>query len=180
MNTEDAQQKIEQAKELVISSISETMDLYGVSSSAGRLYGVLYFQGNPLSLDDMKDELGMSKPSMSSAVKKLQENEMVQKTWKKGTRRDMYVAEKDFFKSFSNFFCKKWEKEVVVNLKATYKALEILEPLLNDNEEIDETTKEEATTYYYQIKESQLYYEWLQQLVEGFKSGKIYDCFPKT
>jgi DNA-binding transcriptional regulator GbsR (MarR family) len=155
------------------------MDLYGVTPSVGRLYGIMYFQHEPMTLDEMKDELGMSKPSMSTAVKKLQDNEMVQKSWKKGSRRDMFIAQKDFFKSFSQFFCKKWEKEVIVNLEASIKAEEMLEKIIN-NDDIDEGIREEAKVYYEQINESKYYYKWLKRLVDSFKSGDIYKCIPKN
>ncbi|WP_209123710.1 choline update/conversion transcriptional regulator CudC [Alkalihalobacillus sp. BA299] len=163
---------------MVIGSISETMDLYGVTPSVGRLYGAMYFHKDPMTLDEMKEELGMSKPSMSTAVRKLQENEMVQKAWKKGERKDMYIAEKDFFKSFAEFFCKKWEKEVTVNLEATVKAEAILEEILLDPE-VSEETRQETIRCYTQLKESKVYYKWLKSLVDSFRTGDIYNYLPK-
>lgn len=174
----EAKDKLEQAKGLVIDSISETMDLYGVTPSVGRLYGTMYFHIEPMTLDEMKDELAMSKPSMSTAVKKLQENEMVQKTWLKGSRRDCYIAEKDFFNNFLHFFTKKWEKEVTVNLNASDKAIAMFEEILNDPDATDEI-KEQAKIYIKQIDESKVYYTWLSRLVDGVKSGEIYKYFPK-
>ncbi len=67
---------IEKAKTFVIDSIAETMDLYGVTRSAGTLYGTMYFEDD-MNLDEMRERLGMSKPSMSTSVKKLQDFDIV-------------------------------------------------------------------------------------------------------
>lgn len=61
---------IEQARDLVIDSIAETMDLYGITRSVGILYGTMYMR-DEMTLDEMREELQMSKPSMSTGVKKL-------------------------------------------------------------------------------------------------------------
>lgn len=70
--------KIEEAKDKVIGAIAETMDTYGVTPAAANLYATMYFE-DQMTLDEMRTELGMSKPSMSTSVRKLQEIEMVKK-----------------------------------------------------------------------------------------------------
>ena len=60
----------------MINSIGETMDLYGINRSVGNLYGIMVFEGS-MTLDEMRQQLQMSKPSMSSGVKKLQEFDIV-------------------------------------------------------------------------------------------------------
>ena len=71
-NNNDSQY-IEEAKDLVINSIGETMDLYGINRSVGNLYGIMVFEGS-MTLDEMRQQLQMSKPSMSTGVKKLIED----------------------------------------------------------------------------------------------------------
>ena len=43
-NFNNINQKIEEAKDLVINSIGETMDLYGTNRSVGNLYGTMVFR----------------------------------------------------------------------------------------------------------------------------------------
>ena len=71
--SKDYEQLLEQAKDIVINSIGETMDLYGVNRSVGNLYGTMVFEQSNMTLDEMRYELQMSKPSMSAGVKRLQE-----------------------------------------------------------------------------------------------------------
>ena len=42
------------------------MDLYGTNRSVGNLYGTMVFEGS-MTLDEMREHLQMSKPSMSLA-----------------------------------------------------------------------------------------------------------------
>lgn len=68
--SQNKQQQLEQAKDIVINSIGQTMDLYGTNRSVGNLYGTMVFEGS-MTLDEMRHQLQMSKPSMSAGVKKL-------------------------------------------------------------------------------------------------------------
>lgn len=103
-NNNDSQY-IEEAKDLVINSIGETMDLYGINRSVGNLYGIMVFEGS-MTLDEMRQQLQMSKPSMSTGVKKLQEYDIVKQQFTRGSRKQHFIAEKDFFTFFRNFFTK--------------------------------------------------------------------------
>ena len=96
--------KLEKARERVIDAIAQNMNLYGVTPSVGRLWGLMYFQDEPMTLDDMKQELGMSKTSMSTSVRNLVDLKMVDKVWKKGTRKDLYEVEEDWYQTFIDFF----------------------------------------------------------------------------
>jgi len=176
--TKPKNEDLKHAKDILINSIAETMDFYGVAPSVGGLYGTMCFEKDPMTLDEMKDILQMSKPSMSTGVRTLQENNMVKKLWKKGSGKTKYVAEKDFFKSFIRFYCKGWEREAKINLQAIYEAQKILEKILKDDT-CDDQTKEDAIIYLNQIEESKLYYHWLESLVDSFQSGDIFNYYPR-
>ena len=63
--------QLEEAKDIVINAIGETMDLYGINRSVGNLFGTMLFEDS-MTLDEMREQLQMSKPSMSAGVKRLQ------------------------------------------------------------------------------------------------------------
>src|SRR5699024_11580609 len=85
-----------------------------------------------INLDQMREELGMSKPRMSTSVRKLQEIDIVKKTFQRGSRKHTYMAEKDFFRSFMSFYCKMWEREVKMNMEAIYEADFYLKEVMED------------------------------------------------
>ncbi|GAA0607861.1 transcriptional regulator GbsR [Virgibacillus siamensis] len=177
LNYEKAEEKIDQAERLMVNTISETMDLYGVTPSVGRLYGMMYFKHQPITLDEMKEALSMSKPSMSTSVRKLQDINIVQKVWQRGSRKDSYMAEKNFFNYFTHFFGMKWEREVDMFQVSIRKSKEQLKEVIEDDE-TDETLRERAKLDYEQLDEAMIYYQWLEKLTKLTKSGEIYDYIP--
>ncbi|MCY7733664.1 GbsR/MarR family transcriptional regulator [Bacillus safensis] len=171
-----AEDRILAAKDLVIDSIAETMDLYGITRSAGILYGTMYLN-EEMTLDEMREELQMSKPSMSTGVKKLQDMNIVKKTFHRGRRKHSFVAEKDFFKFFTTFFPQKWEREVEVNLTAIEEAQEQLQEVAHDDQ-LEELVRVEAQQLIEQLESSKAYYDWLRRLAHSVHSGEIFDYIP--
>nr|WP_278309184.1 GbsR/MarR family transcriptional regulator [Oceanobacillus zhaokaii] len=174
---ERAMEKLDYAKDQVIEAISETMDLYGVTPAAGRIYATLYFK-DQMNLDEMRDELGMSKPSMSTNVRKLQQIEMVKKKFQRGTRKHTYTAEKDFFHSFMAYFCQMWEREVKMNMEAIHDSEKILQEIYEDVSLADEI-RNEAKEHYDLLNKSKVYYRWLEKLIHSIRSEEIYTFLPK-
>ncbi|MEH7345491.1 GbsR/MarR family transcriptional regulator [Bacillus sp. JJ1532] len=174
----NGKEQLEHARERVIETIAMNMNLYGVTDSVGRLYGMLYFHDQPLTLDEMKEELGMSKTSMSTSVRTLLELKMVEKIWKKGIRKDLYQAEEDWYQTFTDFFTIKWRAGISMNVSAMKKSLRELESLVN-SEETDEEIRMAARIDMEKLKDALRYYEWLNRLVDSFDSGKIFDFIPK-
>ncbi|WP_017470432.1 choline uptake/conversion transcriptional regulator CudC [Amphibacillus jilinensis] len=172
-----AKMKIEEAKDKVIGSIAETMDLYGVTPSAGNLYATMYFK-EQMTLDEMREELEMSKPSMSTSVRKLQEIEMVKKKYIRGSRKHTYAAEKNFFNSFMAFYCQMWDREVKMNMDAIKEAQSLLSDVEQDGT-ANATDIDHAREVYKQLEESKTYYHWLADLVASIRSEEIFSFLPK-
>lgn len=174
----NGEKKLEEARERVIDAISQNMNLYGVTESIGRLYGALYFQEAPMTLDDMKEELGMSKTSMSTSVRSLLELKMVDKVWKKGVRKDLYQAEPDWYQTFIDFFTIKWRNGISINVSAMEKSRADLQDLIQD-EQVDEGVKEKARMDIEKLTSALEYYDWLNRLVDSFESEEIFKYIPK-
>lgn len=172
-----AREKIEYAKDQVIGAISETMDLYGVTPSAGTLYATMYFN-DQMNLDEMREELKMSKPSMSTSVRKLQRNGMVKRIFQRGSRKHTYSAEKDFFRSFMSFYCQMWEREAKMNLKAIKEAETHLEEIIDD-EDVSTDLRNEAQAHHDLLGKSKTYYRWLERLAISVRDEDIFDFLPK-
>jgi len=176
MNGKD---ELEIIRERVIETIAKNMNLYGVTDSIGRLYGMLYFHDHPLTLDEMKEELGMSKTSMSTSVRVLQDLKMVEKVWKKGIRKDLYQAEEDWYQTFIDFFSIKWRSGATMNMSAMAKAIKELERLVDSKDAGEEVIKL-AMVDIEKLQSALEYYEWLNRLVDSFESGKIFELVPKN
>lgn len=174
--SQNKQQQLEQAKDIVINSIGQTMDLYGTNRSVGNLYGTMVFEGS-MTLDEMRHQLQMSKPSMSAGVKKLQEFDIVKQQFTRGSRKQHFIAEKDFFIFFRNFFTKKFQREIDINVEAVKDAQAIINSLL-ESSDLTEAETQEAQKIKSQLDHTHVYYEWLEQLTEAIESGEIFKYFP--
>lgn len=174
--SQNKQQQLEQAKDIVINSIGQTMDLYGTNRSVGNLYGTMVFEGS-MTLDEMRHQLQMSKPSMSAGVKKLQEFDIVKQQFTRGSRKQHFIAEKDFFIFFRNFFTKKFQREIDINVEAVKDAQAIINPLF-ESSDLTEAETQEAHKIKAQLDHTHVYYEWLEQLTEAIESGEIFKYFP--
>ena len=95
--SQNKQQQLEQAKDIVINSIGQTMDLYGTNRSVGNLYGTMVFEGS-MTLDEMRHQLQMSKPSMSAGVKILLNNNLREEA------ANNILSPRKTFSSFSETF----------------------------------------------------------------------------
>lgn len=172
-----AREKIEFAKDQVIGTIAETMDLYGVTPAAGRLYATMYFE-DKMNLDEMLEEVGMTKASMSTSVRKLQNIGFVKRLFTRGSRKHTYTAEKNFFNTFMSFYCQQWEREASMNLDAVHIAEKELAKIIHDPSIADEI-KAEAEEYYEMLNESKVYYHWLRKLAASIRTGEIFEFLPK-
>ncbi|PSL43540.1 DNA-binding transcriptional regulator GbsR (MarR family) [Salsuginibacillus halophilus] len=171
---EKYKEQIDDIRSMVTNAIAETMDLYGAPPSVGRIYGAMYFHENPSTLDDLREELDMSKAAMSTGVKRLLENKMVKRVYKKKQRKDLYQAETDLFKTFISFFTKRWEYELDVNLDAIKDAEPYFKELLND-EELPEALRESVEDDLQKIQQAREYYHFLQELIMLFRTEEIFD-----
>lgn len=170
-------ERLDEARDVMISALAQSMVAYGVTPSVGRIYAVLYFSASPLTLDNIKDEVAMSKASVSTGVRELIDTEMVAKVWKKGDRKDHYVAEKDFFRNFLNFMVKmlRLERGLI------HKGVEQTEPVISDIAEhgASREARELAAKDQALISESKAYLQWIMQLANAMESGEIFQYFPR-
>ncbi len=84
------------ARDNIIESAGRTTQGFGLGRIIGQLYVLLFFSPKPLSLDDMVEELRVSKGSVSTNIRELEKWSAVKKVWVKGNRKDFYEAEIDF------------------------------------------------------------------------------------
>ncbi len=64
----------------------------------GRIFGLLYLQPGPMSLDDITDELQQSKSNVSVQVRGLVDWQLVRQIRVVGSRKDHYLAATDFWR----------------------------------------------------------------------------------
>lgn len=173
----DGKEKLDKARRRITESIAQNIHLYGLPPSAGRQFGLMFFQDRPLTLDDMSEELGMSKTSMSTSIRALSEAKLVERAWERGVRKDLYEVKDDWYQSFIDTFTIKWRGSVSLHTTAIRRSLaELNELTLNESTSPDvliDAQKDIEKLIYMKN-----YYEWLDRLIDAFDDHKIFDLVP--
>ncbi len=86
------------AREHFIQGMSRISHFWGFSKAMGAIYGAIYLSENPVSLDELVGQVGVSKGAVSTNVRTLERLGMVHKQIQLGDRKDYYIAETDFWK----------------------------------------------------------------------------------
>lgn len=168
---------VQKLRKRIIEVIGRNMELYGLSDSTGHLYGLLFFTDHPMTLDEMGKEMAMSKTSMSTGVRNLLDLHMVNKVWQKGSRKDLYEVEYDWYQTFTDFFAIKWRKAVESNMLVLRKSVKEIDKLLleyGDSPIHDVLNRDKQ-----KMQESINYYLWLDRLIDAMEDGTIFDLVPK-
>ncbi|RJE91315.1 GbsR/MarR family transcriptional regulator [Paenibacillus sp. 1011MAR3C5] len=176
--TEEQRVKLLHTRRRVIESIGKNMDLYGITLSIGHLYGNMYFNQTPVTLDEMSQTMGMSKTSMSTGMRTLHDLKMINKVWGKGSRKDLYEVVPDWHQNFADFFSIKWRKALEQNMSALGRSMKEIDALIAEHGE-DEAFLALLASDKSKIDEAFKYYTWLDRLIDSFESGEIYQYFPK-
>jgi HTH-type transcriptional regulator, glycine betaine synthesis regulator len=161
-------------RERIIEAIADTMDLYGVTPSVGKLYGIMFFEDKPMTLEDMMSAMNMSKSNMSYAVRTLLESKMVVKLGEKQERKDLYQSENNFFLAFQNFFTSKLQREIDVMTEAINDVLPELKEFILHIDTLD-ADRQNALNDLHKLVHATEYYEWLQQFVNDLKNGSYFE-----
>ena len=170
-------EKYEETIDKFIQVIAKNMNVYGITSSVGRLYGVLYFSDKALTLDDMRKELEMSKTSMSTGVRALSEMKMVESTFRRGIRKDLYETEDDWYKSFTSLFGNRWRQHTETNMEEADEAIEELAALAENVD--DDTLKDKINRDIERLRYAKNYYKWLMRFIQVVETGEIFDYIPR-
>lgn len=110
-------------QEDIINEFTKTIEMFALTPSEARLFVTLYLNGEPMTLDEMSDALGKSKTSMSTGIRTLLDQKLVERVWKKGERKDYYQADEALYKKFMSNYTQRWlelanrQKEALSEIK---------------------------------------------------------------
>lgn len=133
MNTEDpGDQDLSEdrraAREQVIEAMARSLEVYGAKRSYGRLYGVLFFAAEPLSLDELVEASGYAKSTVSTAMNTLERFHLVRRRSVAGEGKKAYFeAEDDLWYVFQQFLREQVRREIQIMTRALEEAESALE-----------------------------------------------------
>jgi DNA-binding transcriptional regulator GbsR (MarR family) len=119
---------VAEAREEVIEALARSAAVYGLKRSYGRLYGILFFAEEPMSLDELSEESEYAKSTVSTAMKALERYHFVHRRSIPGEGKKAYFeAETDFWHIFQEFLQREVTREIDIMTRALNSAVDRLE-----------------------------------------------------
>jgi HTH-type transcriptional regulator, glycine betaine synthesis regulator len=146
-----------------VAGLGRLAHFFGFSEVMGRLYGALLLHPGPLSLDDLAEQLQISKGSVSMNMRALERWGIAKEVWMRGERRKYYDAEADFWKVIRNVLSGREMREVqmaVHVLSDSVAKLKAAEAELTDEEKLL------SAFYLERIAELQSFFQFAQLALE--------------
>jgi DNA-binding transcriptional regulator GbsR (MarR family) len=150
----------------LIASFAQVTQLYGIPSSLGRLYAVLYLSPEPMSLADLSEATGIAKSTTSVALRRLERVRFVRRLPRGSDRRDYYQAVTDPMEVMQDLI----RYFVMPELELGHQMVESFEADLRDAVWAEEYTPEQAETMKQRLGEMQTSLEAGRVLVDLLSS----------
>jgi len=122
------------ARDNFINGISRISHFWGFPKAMGAIYGAIYLSPTPLSLDELVNQVGVTKGAVSTSVRTLERLNMVHKHLKVGDRKDYYTAETDFWKIIKGILREREKSEFDIALRSVTDSMELLPVQVNEND----------------------------------------------
>jgi len=93
---------LQQARMRLIETGGRTSQDLGTGRIVGQVLVHLYLQENECSLDSIAEDLGLSKASVSIAVRQLEQLGLARKVWKSGDKKNYYKSAENIAKALQH------------------------------------------------------------------------------
>jgi len=161
-------------EERVIQAMEKTASLYNFNESYARLYGLLYFEGE-MTLDQLSDETGFSKSTVSRGMNKLEDMYMAESVKKEGEgKTKFYSAEEDL----EDALMKLMENEATREIEIMNEALEKAEEEMGDKGDVEGLEKVRDLKRFY--SRSERFLNVLKKLPSGNVSDSLFKALDKV
>lgn len=114
-------------KQAFVEGLSSISQFWGLPRGMGAIFAVLYLAPQPLSLDEIVAQTGLTKGSISTNVRALSRMGLIHPVIHLGDRKDYYTAETDFYKAIRAILKERQNSEfdrAIDSVKVTLKKLE--------------------------------------------------------
>ena len=128
--------EILKAKNHFIQGMSRISNFWGFPKAMGAIYGAIYLSPELLSLDEIVEQVGVTKGSVSTNVRQLERLGMGHKKLQIGDRKDYYLPETDFWKIIKGILREREKSEFDLALRTVDESLEMVQEGGEENEKI--------------------------------------------
>ncbi len=151
---------LSQSRQHFLLGLSRISEFWGFPKAMGAIYGALYLSPGPLSLDEIVEQVSVTKGAVSTNVRALERLGMVHKHLQIGERKDYYTAETDFWKIIKGILKEREKSEFDHALQSVSESLAMVE-----DGAIDPQQEELARFYQKRLQAMQSFFRSLDNLV---------------
>jgi HTH-type transcriptional regulator, osmoprotectant uptake regulator len=161
---------LEDVRSKVTHEFSKTIEMFGLSPQDARLFATLYLNRTPMTLDEMSEALGKSKTAMSTGVRALLDQGLVERVWKKGVRKDLYQANENLYRNFMSTYIKKWQEAAIEQKNV----LSVMKGDLKDRiqQYSDQEKMQHADDLYQRMQDMINFHKWIAQAFDGIDPNR--------
>lgn len=114
-------------REHFIQGMSRISSFWGFPRAMGAIFGAIYLSPDPLSLDELVEQVGVTKGAISTNVRQLERLGIVHQHIQLGSRKDFYTAETDFWRITKGILREREQSEFDAALNTVGESLEMLD-----------------------------------------------------
>lgn len=159
----------QEPKEIVIEAMEDVAEVYGFRKSYARIYGTLYFKTEAATMDEISNDTGFAKSTVSDAMHKLEDLHLAHSEKREGHgKTKFYTAEEDLEEAMKKFMEDQATNEIQIMLDALEEA----------EEQAEKGSVEEE-----KIKNLKNFYQKSKKMIGLFKklpSGKTFSKITET
>ncbi len=152
--------ELKDARENFIQGVSRISHFWGFPKAMGAIYGAIYLSPHPLTLNDLVEQVGITKGAVSTNVRSLERLKIIHKHYKLGDRKDYYEAETDFWKIIKGVLREREKTEFDHALRSVGSSLEII-----NNAKLKKSDAELAAFYKDRMEGMQSFFNKLDGIV---------------
>jgi HTH-type transcriptional regulator, glycine betaine synthesis regulator len=152
--------QLNEARQHFIQGMSRISSFWGFPRAMGAIYGAIYLSQQPISLDDIVTQVGVTKGSVSTNVRMLERLNMVHKKLLLGDRKDYYLAETDFWKIVRSVLRQREQSEFDLALRTVGESISLVQEANVEGE-----GSETADFYQTRMQNMQQFFNSLDNLV---------------
>jgi len=159
-------EQLDRAQETLIMGLSRVSHFWGLPKGMGAIFGALYLSREPLSLDVLVEQTGLTKGAVSTNVRALERLGMVHLRMEIGDRKDYYTAETDFWKIARGILKEREKGEFDQALRSVGESLALVEQAQAGGLDAEEAQR--AVFFAQRMKAMQSFFHTLDNLVAAF------------
>ena len=151
---------LKNARENFIQGLSRISQFWGFPKAMGAIFAAIYLSPTPTSLDQLVEQVNVTKGAVSTNVRALERLGMVHRHVQIGERKDYYVAETDFWRIVRGILKEREKNEFDLAIHSVDESLQMVQSAAPDPSEVAL-----ASFYQQRLRTIQSFFNSLDNLV---------------